>query len=163
MKQVWLHNSKVVQTRLLRRHGIICWVVRILPSVNLLKCTLTDNQIQVGIVSITEEENSRLPFETAPNLFKENEYVVELNIFHQLHCLVYYNLKSGVLIADTPLAWSPTTVVRPSPSGLEEWWACHFLGVSHEYKFINAYLSKLDRDWYLYRPLHRTSQRDFDV
>jgi len=45
------------------------------------------HMLNVGIVSITEEEKARLPFDTAPNIFKENEYVVELNIFHQLHCL----------------------------------------------------------------------------
>ncbi|KAL2063651.1 hypothetical protein VTL71DRAFT_5456 [Oculimacula yallundae] len=49
------------------------------------------HMLSVGIVSITEEENSRLPFKTAPNFFKENEYVVELNIFHQLQCL--YGLR----------------------------------------------------------------------
>ncbi|KAG4436618.1 hypothetical protein IFR05_007876 [Cadophora sp. M221] len=40
-----------------------------------------------GIVSITEDENSRLPSKTASDIFKEREYVVELNIFHQLYCL----------------------------------------------------------------------------
>jgi len=45
------------------------------------------HMLNVGVVSITEEEKSRLPFETAPNAFKKNEYVVELNVFHQLHCL----------------------------------------------------------------------------
>jgi hypothetical protein len=41
----------------------------------------------VGIISITEQEKNRLPFDTARNVFVENEYVVELNVFHQLHCL----------------------------------------------------------------------------
>lgn len=43
----------------------------------------------VGIIRLTEEEASRLPFEPA-KLYggKEGEYAGFLEMFHQLHCLV---------------------------------------------------------------------------
>lgn len=42
----------------------------------------------VGIVSIHEDEAARLPGGTARSAVNPNEYVVELEMFHQLHCLV---------------------------------------------------------------------------
>lgn len=42
----------------------------------------------VGIVSISEEELRRLPGGTAVSPKQPNAYVVELEMFHQLHCLV---------------------------------------------------------------------------
>jgi hypothetical protein len=44
--------------------------------------------LKVGSVSITKEEKSRLPFDTAQNALRNGEYVVGLQVFHQLHCLV---------------------------------------------------------------------------
>lgn len=51
--------------------------------------SLLTNTTQVGSTSITEEEKSRLPFDTAPNVLKGGEYVIGLQVFHQLHCLVH--------------------------------------------------------------------------
>lgn len=42
----------------------------------------------VGVVSLTEDEMKRLPGGTAPNRYNGSEYIVELEMFHQLHCLV---------------------------------------------------------------------------
>ncbi|MCJ1249426.1 hypothetical protein MMC30_006650 [Trapelia coarctata] len=46
-----------------------------------------DRLTSVGIVSIHEEEAARLPGGTARSAVNPNEYVVELEMFHQLHCL----------------------------------------------------------------------------
>ena len=85
----------------------------------------------VGIVSITEEELSRLPFETAANVFVENEYVVELNVFHQLHCLVWKHPKVCI-VALTDVSqhglreqlWNPRHISwqNDEPVG---WWEFH--------------------------------------
>jgi hypothetical protein len=42
----------------------------------------------VGVVSISKKELKRLPGGTAVNRAEPNTYVVELEMFHQLHCLV---------------------------------------------------------------------------
>ena len=42
----------------------------------------------VGVVSISSQENTRLKNGTAFTRQDHSEYVVELEMFHQLHCLV---------------------------------------------------------------------------
>ena len=48
----------------------------------------TDLNVIVGVVSLAEDEMKRLPGGTAPNRYNGSEYIVELEMFHQLHCLV---------------------------------------------------------------------------
>ncbi|KAH8198750.1 hypothetical protein TruAng_007070 [Truncatella angustata] len=43
--------------------------------------------LSVGVVAINEKENSKLTNGSAPLLGKPGQYVVELEMFHQLHCL----------------------------------------------------------------------------
>jgi hypothetical protein len=42
----------------------------------------------VGVISISNEEKSRFAISTAKQLNSSDKYVVELDVFHQLHCLV---------------------------------------------------------------------------
>ena len=42
----------------------------------------------VGIVSISEKEDSRLLNGSANSRANPQEHIVELEVFHQLHCLV---------------------------------------------------------------------------
>jgi hypothetical protein len=42
-----------------------------------------------GIIEVTAEEAANLPNSTAELPHKPNSYVVEIDIFHQLHCLNY--------------------------------------------------------------------------
>ena len=44
--------------------------------------------ISVGVVEISKQENSRLLNGTATARKDQKQYVVELELFHQLHCLV---------------------------------------------------------------------------
>ncbi|KAF4622762.1 hypothetical protein G7Y89_g14265 [Cudoniella acicularis] len=46
-----------------------------------------DSLLSVGFVSITEDEKSGLLHETATDRHNPDNYVVELDVFHQLHCL----------------------------------------------------------------------------
>ncbi|KAH8812841.1 hypothetical protein F5884DRAFT_856135 [Xylogone sp. PMI_703] len=70
--------------------------------------------LNVGIVSITERERDRLPYETAANIYRNNEYVVEMNVFHQLHCL--HGLREQL--------WNPRSISwrNNEPVG---WWEFH--------------------------------------
>lgn len=47
------------------------------------------NDIQDGIVEVSAEEAMILPNATAEMPHKPDSYVVEIDVFHQLHCLNY--------------------------------------------------------------------------
>ncbi|KAM3074055.1 hypothetical protein ACMFMG_008668 [Clarireedia jacksonii] len=74
--------------------------------------------LDVGIISITEQEKNRLPFDTAKNVFVENEYVVELNVFHQLHCL--HSLREQL--------YNPKSINYDEPVHFWEW---HMSNANH--------------------------------
>lgn len=44
--------------------------------------------LRVGVIAINEQENSRLINGTAPTMQDPKSHIVELEMFHQLHCLV---------------------------------------------------------------------------
>ncbi|KAI0520849.1 hypothetical protein F5B22DRAFT_653787 [Xylaria bambusicola] len=46
-----------------------------------------EHLLEVGVVAISREENERLKNGTATTPANSNEYMVELELFHQLHCL----------------------------------------------------------------------------
>ncbi|KAK0716042.1 hypothetical protein B0H67DRAFT_489190, partial [Lasiosphaeris hirsuta] len=45
--------------------------------------------VRVGMYSLTKEENNQLGIETSIVPGRKDEYLVTLEVFHQLHCLVY--------------------------------------------------------------------------
>lgn len=73
-----------------------------------------EDLLQLGPISVSRDEMSRLPFDTAPNVMKDGEYVVSLNVFHQLHCL--HGLRHQL--------WNPVTFAwkEGEPVG---WWEFH--------------------------------------
>ncbi|KAL7798029.1 hypothetical protein V8C37DRAFT_418521 [Trichoderma ceciliae] len=46
-----------------------------------------DHLLDVGVVNISGEENSRLAVKSASTVKDPNKYMVQLEMFHQLHCL----------------------------------------------------------------------------
>lgn len=42
----------------------------------------------VGVYSLTAEEYEGLPIETVQVVGKQDQYIVTIEMFHQLHCLV---------------------------------------------------------------------------
>jgi hypothetical protein len=52
--------------------------------------TLQDrsNEFIVGIIEITKQENERLDNPSAMSRTNPNRFIVEVEMFHQLHCLV---------------------------------------------------------------------------
>ncbi|TDZ74329.1 Cyclochlorotine biosynthesis protein O [Colletotrichum trifolii] len=95
--------------------------------------------VQLGSTSITEQERSRLPFETAPNVLKNGEYVIGLQVFHQLHCLM--SLREQVW-HPTPFKWE---------NGEERtWWELHLdhcLEALRESIVCNADMTPLRYMW----------------
>ncbi|KAJ0163937.1 hypothetical protein CTA2_2087 [Colletotrichum tanaceti] len=70
--------------------------------------------VQLGSTSITEAEKARLPFDTTPNVMKQGEYVIGLQVFHQLHCLM--SLREQV--------WHPTAF-KWDKGEERSWWELH--------------------------------------
>jgi hypothetical protein len=61
----------------------VCIILNLLPPVSLLKI------LEAGMISISAEEKAAFPEDTAEDNLIPGRYVVELNVFHQLHCLVW--------------------------------------------------------------------------
>jgi hypothetical protein len=81
---------QAVQLQRGKQNGTDCWAVS--PLLTKARHPLVRechwHQRSVGFVSITENEKAGLLHDTATDHRNPNNYVVELDVFHQLHCLV---------------------------------------------------------------------------
>ena len=51
--------------------------------------TNTDGETDVPASAISQEMAEKLPNKTTPLPFDQTKYAVQLDVFHQLHCLVW--------------------------------------------------------------------------
>jgi hypothetical protein len=64
--------------------------------------------------SLTREEYEQLPLETAQVVGKDDQYLVTIEMFHQIHCLVSLRRAAQMYITNVhmPLELSERTGVR---------------------------------------------------
>lgn len=55
-------------------------------------------RVLVGMYTITREEYAQLNMKTSHSPANEDEFLITLEVFHQLHCLVWLNLPRIILL-----------------------------------------------------------------
>ena len=83
LKIIPLQRTRASQRRIKSSYGTSSPTIRFQE-----KCTQSNtNWDPVGFYSLTPEENEQLPFPTAPPISNDTAPIVQIEVFHQLHCL----------------------------------------------------------------------------